>query len=247
MKPLFALSGALLLCMPARAQGDAIVERAMKASIVEGYVTVQQGQASAQPLQQGAPLHEGDVVQTGVASRAEISMSDGSTLRLGEKTRLELRVAPPTGRAFAARLWLGTLWARVHKLLEEESFQIETENAVAGVRGTEFLVETSGGLHDDSVRVHEGAVEVRERSSAWTHRVEAGNQLSFRRGLRPEGPKPIDPAAEARHPLMRWVRENPLRAPDPAERSENRVPKNEKEDRERPVRRPHLFDRFRGR
>jgi len=246
MKPLFALSGALLLCMPARAQGDAIVERAMKASIVEGYVTVQQGQASAQPLQQGAPLHEGDVVQTGVASRAEISMSDGSTLRLGEKTRLELRVAPPTGEAFAARLWLGAVWAKVHKLLEEQSFQIETENAVAGVRGTEFLVETSGGIHDDSVRVHEGAVEVRDRGSAWAHRVEAGSELSFRRGLRPDGPKPIDAAAEARHPLMRWVRESPVRATHPAEH-ETRPLKKEKEDRERPARRQHLFDRFRGR
>lgn len=246
MKALFGLSGALLLCMPARAQGDAIAERAMKASIVEGYVTVQQGQGSAQPLPQGALLHEGDVVQTGVASRLELSMSDGSTLRLGEKTRLELRVAPPTGKAFAARLWLGAVWAKVHKLFEEQSFQIETENAVAGVRGTEFLVETSGGIHDDSVRVHEGAVEVRDQGSAWTHRVEAGSELSFRRGLRPDGPKPIDPAAAARHPLMRWVRENPVRAMNPAEH-ETRLLKKEKENRERPARRQHLFDRFRGR
>src|SRR2546426_8489730 len=36
---------------------------------------------------------------------------------------------------------LGNLWARVYKLLAGETFGVETENGVAGVRGTEFRVE----------------------------------------------------------------------------------------------------------
>src|SRR5262249_20578637 len=107
---------ASILCVPALAEGEGGAPRTMKASLVEGFVTLQQGKGTAQPLAQGAPLQEGDVVQTGVASHLEISISDGSTLRLGEKTRLELRVAPAAGKAFAARLWLGAVWARVHKL-----------------------------------------------------------------------------------------------------------------------------------
>ncbi len=247
MRPLFALSGALLLGTAALAQGDAVTERAMTASIVDGTVTVQRGDGSAQPLAQGTPLREGDVIQTGADSRLEISMSDGSTLRLGEKAKFELRVAATTGKAFTARLWLGAVWAKVHKLLQDESFHVETENAVAGVRGTEFLVEAGGASRDDNVRVYEGSVEVRDHGGEWMHRLEAGHELSVRRGLRPDGPKPFDPASERQNPLMRWVRERPVHAPDSPDRSEPRAPKGEKESGERPARRHRFFERLRGR
>jgi hypothetical protein len=143
MKPLFAISGALLVSAAAMAQSDAGAERTMTATVVEGNVTLQRDAGSAMALQQG--LREGDAVQTGSDSRLEIYISDGSVLRVGENTKLELRVAPPAGKMFAARLWLGAVWAKVHKLLSDESFHVETENAVAGVRGTEFLVQAGGG------------------------------------------------------------------------------------------------------
>lgn len=241
------MSAALFLGTAALAQGNAVAGSAMTASTVEGDVTVQRGDGSAQPLLQGTPLQDEDVIQTGAASRLEISMTDGSALRLGENTRLELRVAPPTGKAFAARLWLGAVWAKVHKLLQDESFRVETENAVAGVRGTEFVVEAGGRSRGDSVRVYEGSVEVRDHGSVWVHRVEAGRELSVRHGLRPDGPKPFDPASERQHPLMRWVREQPTHAPDSHDRSEPRAPKREKEKRERPARRHRFFERLRGR
>jgi len=174
-------------------------------------------------------------------------MNDGSTLRLGEKAKLELRVAPPTGKAFAARLWLGAVWAKVHKLLQDESFHVETENAVAGVRGTEFLVDAGGGSRDDNVRVYEGSVVVRDHGSEWTHRLEPGYELSVRRGVRPDGPKPFDPASERQHPLMRWVRERPVHTPDSPDRSEPRAPKGEHQNREKPARRQRFLERLHGR
>ena len=61
---------------------------------------------------------------------------------------------------------------------------------------------------------------------------------------RGRAPVPAVTEIVGNHPLMRWVREHPVRATDPVERSETRLPKKEKEP---PARRQHLFDRFRGR
>jgi hypothetical protein len=247
MRLVITLSAALLLGTAAPAQVAAVAERSMTASIVEGNVTVQRSDGGVRTLGKGTLLNEWDVIQTGADSRVEISMTDGSTLRLGENTRLELRVAPPTGKAFAARLWLGAVWAKVHKLLQDESFQVETQNAVAGVRGTEFLVEAGAGTREDNVRVYEGSVEVRGRGGEWMHRVEPGHELAVRHGQTPAGPKPFDPSSEEQHPLMRWVRGQPLHAPDPPGRSDPRAPGGEKKDRERPGRRHRFLERLRGR
>lgn len=212
MRSFSAFFPALLICTAAVAQDPVTAPGAMTATIVEGHATVQTaGASSEQPLAQGAALQEGDVVQTGPDGRVEIATANGNTLRLVQNVRLELRQAPQQGRTFSAHLWLGSLWLRVHKLLQDESFRVETENGVAGVRGTEFMVEagTQGG--EDRVRVYEGAVEVHDRAGQWTHRVEPGSELSFRRGARPEGPRPFDPASDRTHPLMRWVREHPVR------------------------------------
>jgi hypothetical protein len=240
MKLLFAIAAALLICGTARAQTTDGAQRTITATIVDGAVTVQRGDGTSQILRGGTSLREGDVIQTGADSRVEMSLSDGSTLRLGENAKFEVRVSPPSGRIFTARLWLGEVWAKVHKLLQDEAFQVETENAVAGVRGTEFTV-AAGGAGDNSVRVYSGTVEVRDHAGQWAHRVEGGRELSFRRGLLPEGPKPFDPASDRENKLMRWVREQPSRTDDPADRLRRRS--TDREKRERPERRNRLFER----
>lgn len=244
MRSLLAISIALFLSTPSLAQTDGGPQRTMTADEVEGAVTIQRGDGNAQPLQRGMVLREGDVIQTGADSRVQISLSDGSTLRLADNAKLALAMSPPAGKLFTARLWFGAVWAKVHKLLQDEQFQVETENAVAGVRGTEFVVEAGEASRDHAVRVYEGSVEVHDHGGQWTHRVEGGRELYFRRGLSPEAPKPFDAASDRQKPLMRWVRERPVRAPEPSERLEHRL--HEKERRERPARRDRLLER-RGR
>ena len=59
-----------------------------------------------------------------------------------------------------ARLFFGNLWAKVTSVIQgEQKFQVETENAVAGVRGTTFRVDART---DKSVlvRVFAGSVAV---------------------------------------------------------------------------------------
>lgn len=221
-QPIWMITLLVALAGPARADEGS---GAIKVAYLEGSATAAAAGSAPSPLAVGSPLHEGDTVLTGEAARLEIALASGTLLRLGGGTRLELHTAPTAGGKFSARLAIGNLWAKVHKLLAGDEFKIETENAVAGVRGTEFRVEVAKGK-EDLVRVYEGAVEVADQGGAWKHRLEPGKELSFRKGALPAGPKAFDPASEVNHPLMRWVRERPTpsgkpgRVHEPAEQKE---------------------------
>src|SRR5438034_4032630 len=79
----------------------------MIASHVEGRVT--RGEAV---VSEGQTLHAGDVVETSADGRIEVQLPSGSMLRLGENSKLTL--GEPQ-KKFSARLWLGNVWAKVHK------------------------------------------------------------------------------------------------------------------------------------
>lgn len=247
----------LLLSFSALAQAASADASVMTITIVEGAATVSRGgQPPTEPLAEGAALHEGDVVQTGPAGRLEILLANGSHLRVGPSARVALKQAGRERTSFSARVLFGSVWAKVTKLLANESFQVETDNGVAGVRGTEFLVEAGAQGKDDHVRVYEGAVAVREHAGQWEHRVEPGRELSFRHGLRPVAPHAFDLAADRAHPLMKWVRERPpaaapqrpgpqkapgqQKAPEPQKAPEQH--KKEKEKKEK--RRWRMFERL---
>ena len=217
------LCAVLVLPSPLRAQEGG----AMTVAFVEGVALLRPAAGGApSPIAEGDPLHEGDTVQTPPGGRLEIAVANGTVIRLGENSRLLLGTAPKAGHAFSARLFLGNLWTRVHKLVSGESFHIETENGVAGVRGTEFRVE-AGGPGGDLLRVYEGAVEVKG-AAGWVHRIEPGHELVFHRDRAPAGPRAFDPASERGNKFMKWVRERPARPAAPKAPHERRVPPERK-------------------
>jgi hypothetical protein len=103
------------------------------------------------------------VVETQKDSRIELRFSDASVLRLGARAKLQLTEAHfggPSKRRLTAKLFFGKLWAKVTSVVQgDQKFAVETENAVAGVRGTQFLVDARA---DKSVlvRVYDGQVAV---------------------------------------------------------------------------------------
>jgi hypothetical protein len=115
-------------------------------------------------LAQGSALREGDEVATQKRTRLELTLADGSVVRLGPLARAKLETAAfgksVEERKVSARLLVGNVWANVAKTVGGESrFEVRTENAVAGVRGTTFRVDAA---HDKSVvvRVYAGTVAV---------------------------------------------------------------------------------------
>ncbi len=134
-----------------------------------GEVSFLEGTASRSPKAGGkvalslkGAVEQGDLVETGPNSRLELALPDKSVVRLGPSSKLRLDEAAfaEDSRSFKATLVLGKAWAKVSSLFgSEKNFEVKTERAVAGVRGTIFRVDT-----DQSkavlVRVYAGAVAV---------------------------------------------------------------------------------------
>jgi hypothetical protein len=132
-------------------------------TFLSGEATRSQGK-TREALKNGGTIFQGDVVETASRSRVELTLSDASVLRLGPLSRVELDAAAfgasPDDRKVSAKLRVGNVWASVTKALGGESrFEVKTENAVAGVRGTTFRVDAS---KDKSVvvKVYSGTVAV---------------------------------------------------------------------------------------
>ena len=241
-----ASTAALLLIFPASAFAQATAEPrgAMTVTWLDGGATdTPKSSGEGRPLARGDLVHEGDAIETAPGGRLEITIGTGTILRIGESSRVELRAAALGGTTFRARLLLGNFWAKVHKLVAGDSFEVETQNAVAGVRGTEFRVEAGSGGSADLVRVYEGTVVCQGREGGWSRSLTANRELRITHGKAVGAAATFDPASEAKHPFMSWVRERrgaqegapqvkPGEKAHPHERKEDDR-KEEKKDRRR--------------
>ncbi len=111
---------------------------------------VAKGQTAAQPLQKGAKLSEGDRIRTGKGGVAEVVLGDGSLVRVGELSDLEIDKLdvdaanqPTTSRfnlaAGQARAWVARqVVAKVGTGMGR--FAVKTPTAVAAVRQTDFAL-----------------------------------------------------------------------------------------------------------
>jgi hypothetical protein len=172
-------AGAALLApvAPARAQGgtaQVILARAPAELVLRG-------QAAAQPLQKGARLNEGDRVRTGRGGAAEVVLGDGSLVRLGELSDLEIdkldvdagnqpttsrfNLATGQARAWVARQVVAKVGTGTGR------FAMQSPTAVAAVRQTDFaLVHAAPSqlVPEGTSRVYTFAGVVETRNTATT-------------------------------------------------------------------------------
>ncbi len=114
---------------------------------MEGSVTITKANGQRATGMLGSVVNQGDVIETGVASRATILFDDGSVLRMGPDTTLEIKkLAYDQEKGVvesAYDLAQGTLMSIVGSLFGNEgsSYEVSTPTAVAGVRGTTFILK----------------------------------------------------------------------------------------------------------
>jgi len=125
-----------------------------------------QGAGSQGPwaeVKQGDQVAEGSYVKTEAGSRIEITMADGSVLRLGDSTLFLLETAKAKkDKGMSFSVILGKAWAKVKTVTGGQKFEVKTKTAVAGVRGTVFsvLAQQDAGT---VVKVFEGLVAVNNK------------------------------------------------------------------------------------
>jgi len=135
-----------------------------------GTVTYLAGEAArtaegkTQKLAVGSVVFAGDVLETERRTRLEVRLADQSVLRIGPASRAVLEAArfgkTVEDRTVSAKLAVGKVWANVAKAIGGEArFEVRTENAVAGVRGTTFRVDAATD-RSVVVKVYAGTVAV---------------------------------------------------------------------------------------
>jgi hypothetical protein len=122
------------------------------------------GKVEFETLAEKDPLFEGDRVKTLGGGRVRILLVDDSLITLGENSELKILKVEVTGQKRKTLIGViaGKVRAVVSKFFKDvdSSFQVEGTTAVAGVRGTDFVVIAPDQDHTEVV-VLEGEVEVR--------------------------------------------------------------------------------------
>ena len=116
-----------------------------KISVLEGTAKRTNG-GETQELMVGSEIELNDTIEVGPKSNLKLTLTDESVIMLSPDSRLIIDEATFEGqdrKGFAARLGFGKIWASVKKALagSDSKFEVKTDRAVAGVRGTIFRVD----------------------------------------------------------------------------------------------------------
>jgi hypothetical protein len=177
----FVILLALLLCGQVFSQSTVTSGKA-HIVYVAGKVSVQKGGTSAwKPAALKAVLVSGDHVKTGPGSRAVLSLEDRSTLKLNANTHLLLTKIQPMNQSEGTKiqLFVGNVWTDVNNFFyQKSSFEVESGQTTASVRGTAFDLE----CRDGAVVLKEWEGTVRLRTGTALVDVESFEEAEVRTG-----------------------------------------------------------------
>ncbi len=142
-----------------------------KVNILEGSAQIlQAGKKTWRSLNLGDTLNGGDEVNTGSKARLELILPDYSAVRFAGNSHFKLLQVEVGGDSVPMNMKfhvaIGRTWANVSKAVGKKGqFELRSENAVAGVRGTIYRMNVE---KDKSalVRVYDGTVHVSGGGSA---------------------------------------------------------------------------------
>jgi len=147
----------------------------------------------------GAEVRTGDTLRTGAAGRLKVVLADGSVLVVSERSELVIdeHVYRPADGSLSSVLEL--LGGKVRAVVNEyygasnAKFEIQTDTAVAGVRGTDFIVTYDGVAGTTEVIGVSGRISVHNPGLAGRSvLVTAHTQTRVDRGRAPTEPSAID-------------------------------------------------------
>jgi len=105
-------------------------------------------------------LYVDDHIKTGEESEAILSFADMSTFLLKQETEIVLN-APPS-KANKLKLVTGKVMANIKKMMLDGSMEIDMSQAVAGIKGTRFILTETGS--ESKIEVTEGSVAFRPKN-----------------------------------------------------------------------------------
>lgn len=144
-----------------------------------------------EPASMNQVIYVGDHIATRNNSSAILQFADMNTYTMSPNT--EIVIETPPEQETKLKLVMGRLWNNTKKLLFEGTMEIETSQAVLGIKGTTLVLETDGTT--TTLKVIAGDVEFTSKTTGESIMVSTGQQASAdSNGL--SGITPFDIAAE---------------------------------------------------
>jgi hypothetical protein len=167
---------------------------------------VRPGYAGIIPGKPGDAIYTGDTVKSGEGVRLQLELSDKSVITVAPNSAVQMKghlVDPEQGkRSMVMRALKGTVRFVIAKFFKphaagaemkwkESNVTIEALNAVAGVRGTDVAVTSTGS--ESEIAVFEGTVSVRHASPARKGEavIEAGQFTTVTKDRPPSPPSAL--------------------------------------------------------
>ncbi|MBE2250244.1 MAG: FecR domain-containing protein [Myxococcus sp.] len=197
MKRLFSLA-ALLCAVVASAEVG-------KVALLEGAATRTPRGGQAVALAKDSAIELGDTIEV-KSGNLKLELTDESIIMLAPASKLEITEAEFEGqerKGFKALLQSGSLWTKVKKALGGGGYEVSTERAVAGVRGTIFRIDADKMVTASKpprarkasiVRIVEGTVNI--RPSAMVAKASTGAAPPPKKGPRVQVAGPTEVSAD---------------------------------------------------
>lgn len=164
-------------------------------------------------LKKGDVINEGNWIKTGTEGWVELTLNDNSKFTLANSTEFEVInfLLTNTGREGTFNMVQGKLRASVVKLAGKQSgMTVKSGTAVAGIKGTEFLMLSQGPAN--VFFGNEGTVGVSGDAKGPQQSLTANTMTQNTRNLTPLQPLKVEPGtpiAEARGIFNKFTAEMP--------------------------------------
>ena len=152
-------------------------------SMISGQVEVlREGETEWEPAKMDTELRPNDRVKTDMDSECIINLKDMTTLRLEPESEFMVLEDEPDDSKL--KLVTGKIWANIKRMMKDGKLEIETTQAVAGIKGTTLTLATSPAA--STLQVFEGTVEFRSKATGARVTVRSGETVTASaRGMSP--------------------------------------------------------------
>ncbi len=168
--------------------------------VVKGDIKVTGADGKIEAGKVGKKVSAGDTILAGADSRAKIVMADKNVINVSPDSKIVIEKYENDGKD-KKNVELNVVYGKVRASVEQKydgdksKFNIKTPSAVAGVRGTDFLMGYNQGTKTAQVITFSGSVAVGQPGPGGTIKnpvfVQAGQMTSAGAGKTPETPKSV--------------------------------------------------------
>lgn len=160
--PLFCVSLLFLSSVALAEAGSGVVGGVFM--VVKGDIKVSSKSGKTEPAKIGTKVTEGDTVQSGHDSRAKIVMTDKNVLNISPDSKMTIEKYQNNGdtKNVELKVEFGKVRASVEQKYDgdKSKFNVRTPTAVAGVRGTDFMMGYNSQTRVSEIVTFSGMVAV---------------------------------------------------------------------------------------